>query len=160
MKSHAGVVLAVLSLPLLGCGRLEGRSRTESPAAVFAFGELLRTLPEVFGGQSVWSLDREPALSAFLVDPRGARAGMSLNPHARTRIFVLRGALRVRAGAEERVLREGSYASLPRGMLRRLSPVGAEQVLYLRLLTPDVDKDVQLEPSSAPRPRRARADVP
>ena len=57
------------------------------------------------------------------------------------------------------MLRAGSYASIPRGMLCRLTPVGAEQVLYLRLLTPDVDKDVQLEPSSAPRPRRARADV-
>lgn len=159
MKSHAGaIVLAVLSLPLHGCGRPQGVSPAER-AAIFSVEEILRILPEIFGGKKVWSLDREPALSASLIDPRGLRTGMRQTPHARTRLFVLKGTLRVRAGAEERVMRTGSFVSIPRGMLRRISPVGEGQVLYLRLLTPDVDKDIELEPPPAPRLRKAHASA-
>lgn len=158
MKIHAGaIVLAALSLPLHGCGRPQGRNRTESPAVIFSFDELPGTLPEIFGGKRIWSLDREPTLSATLIDARGLRTGMRQTPHTRTRIFVLKGTLRVRAGAEERVMREGSFVSIPRGMLRRISPMGAEQVLYLRFLTPDVDKDIELEPLPPPRFGKARA---
>ena len=35
--------------------------------------------------------------------------------------------------------------------------MGAEQVLYLRFLTPDVDKDIELEPLPPPRFGKARA---
>ena len=162
LKRHAGaIVLVVLFLPLRGCGRPQSVSPTER-AAIFSIEETLRILPEIFGGKKVWSLDREPTLSASLIDPRGLRVGMRQTPHARTRLFVLKGTLRVRAGAEERVMRAGSFVSIPRGMLRRLSPVGEGQVLYLRLLTPDVDKDIELETPPAPRLRkeRARADAP
>ncbi|MBI3552426.1 MAG: hypothetical protein HY077_07895 [Elusimicrobia bacterium] len=147
MKSGAtAAVLATLSLA--ACGRPDGLSRPERPPAVVAISELLRALPDSPGRQRVWALERQPELSASIVDPRGTRLGMGQNPRARTRLLILKGTVRVRAGLGERTLGPGSFVSVPRGMFRRISPAGEGQILYLRVLAPDMDRTISVEPRS------------
>jgi len=143
-KVSWAVFAGVASLGLAACGAPLDASRLGPFAAVHIASE--RGLPDSYGRFERWGLDREPGFSASFVELRGAGPGLGRNTQARTRLLVLEGTLRVRVGDEERLLRPGAFVSIPRGMLSRVSPSSGGKALYLRILTPDMDREEIWEP--------------
>lgn len=134
------LLLLPLALAALSCAPAE---RHPVPAQAWTIEPLARTPADQAGCRKLWRLEHTAAVAAWLVVPECKRESLRYSPYARLRLLVLNGSLRVRAGTTERLLGPGAYASIPRGILYRLTPSPGTR--YLRFLTPNIESEAVLE---------------
>ena len=98
----------------------------------------------------VWTVHRSPALGVYYIElarlirlQRLIRADLS--------VLVLRGRLKVRVAASERIVEAGAYVSIPRATPFRIVRVGPKKALLAVFLSPD-SRMMRIHESFIPQP--------
>jgi len=132
-----------LSGALLFGGCSDRRGGLQS-ATILTGEELAKRVPDVRSGSvKIWYADKSPAQGVYFVELEDSVPLQRLG--GELRLLVLSGRMRIRVGAEEKVLGRGGYASIPARSPYRILREGREKLLYMAILRPDFPGRTALE---------------
>lgn len=106
---------------------------------------VLRSFDEIVGRPpdfktpniNMWIVESSPRAGIFYVEPTNLMS-LRFQPVSNLKLVVLKGRMKVRVGAQERILETGAYVSIPPSTTYRFSKVGGQRAIYAAILSPDV----------------------